>query len=105
MKWMRTLGMATAVLAAIGGSALVGSPASADWNGKPCQVQITEPGVTGNAWGWCDGTGPQRYEIWIKCENGKTYVSASKPWFGDRRGASVWCPSGLWAVTAGGRRA
>jgi hypothetical protein len=51
-------------------------------------------GYSTSAWGWCDGTGPQRYGIYAACSNGYVYESSSQPWFGDRRGAWVYCPSG-----------
>ncbi|WP_018653853.1 hypothetical protein [Actinomadura flavalba] len=64
-------------------------------NGKGCDFTVR----TSNVWGWCDGTGPERYRIYVKCSNGRWYPSASAPWWGDRRGATAYCPSGT-RVTA-----
>lgn len=70
-----------------------------DWNGY-CSLTAYRT----SAWGWCDGTGPQRYQILARC-NGVLYGSASTPWFGDRRGAWVYCPSGTVVTAVGWRRA
>lgn len=59
-------------------------------------------GYSASAWGWCDGTGPQRYAIYAACTNGYVYKSSSHPWFGDRRGAWVYCPSGTYLEFAYG---
>lgn len=64
-------------------------------NGNGCDFSVYSTKV----WGWCDGRGPERYAIYAKCSNGRWYKSSSHPWWGDRRGAWVYCPSGT-RVTA-----
>jgi len=98
-KWIgAAMAMAVMSLVSVVG---VASPAQADWNGW-CGGWDVESTM---AWGWCDGTGPQRYEIHVQCNDGNWYASAVKPWFGDRRGAWAVCPSGLWAINVGWARA
>jgi hypothetical protein len=72
----------------------------ADWNGN-CTWNL----YSTSDWGWCDGTGPQRYQILAHCSNGYWYGSSSTPWFGDRRGAWAYCPSGTYRDGYGWQRA
>jgi len=115
-SWIRRLigragvvGAAFALMSAVAvaPSAMAAPPASGDavvvpndWNGY-CQTDT----YSTSAWGWCDGTGPQRYAIYILCSNSGVYKSSSTPWFGDRNGAWAYCPSGTAAVSSWGGRA
>ena len=74
----------------------LGGPVAQGPNGN-CPVQIYATKV----WGWCDGTGPERYRIYVYCTDGRYYGSSATPWFGDRRGAWAYCPSGSYASFAG----
>jgi hypothetical protein len=74
---------------ALTGLATSVSPASADSNGH-CYVYKESPT---SVWGWCDGTGPQRYQILSLCQDGAEYPSVATPWYGDRNGAWTGCPS------------
>lgn len=75
------------------------NPQPADHNGY-CAFSMSQTSV----WGWCDGTGPQRYQIIAHCSNGGVYGSSIKPWFGDQNGATAYCPSGTTATGTGWRR-
>jgi hypothetical protein len=55
-------------------------------------------GGTGTFSGWCDGNGPQTYEPIVKCANGHSYAGVQR-WFGDRRGSTAQCPSGVKATS------
>ena len=92
--------VASAVIASGAVVGITATPALADWNGY-CATQ----NYSTSAWGWCDGTGPQRYAIYILCSNSGVYQSSSHPWFGDRRGAWAYCPSGTYTVASWGARA
>ncbi|GIH69373.1 hypothetical protein Mth01_16260 [Sphaerimonospora thailandensis] len=54
---------------------------------------------------WCDGTGPERYGASIVCAKGsktKQIDYSNGPWFGDRRGITMTCPSGWTRATQWG---
>lgn len=63
------------------------------WNGK-CH---TNWATSTQANLWCDGKGPERYGASIVCTKGKKTKQINYnngPWFGDRRGITMTCPSG-----------
>jgi hypothetical protein len=101
MKIKRMIGVAAMAVMSVAGLVGVASPAQADFNGY-CGGWDIQPTM---AWGWCDGTGPQRYYIWVKCTDGGWYHSSIAPWFGDRRGAWAQCPPGRGAIDVGWSRA
>jgi hypothetical protein len=74
----------------------LGGPVTNGWNGD-CPVAL----YATKAWGYCDGTGPQRYQLYAYCTDGRYYGSGVTPWFGDRRGAWVYCPSGSYVSYVG----
>ncbi|WP_214415943.1 hypothetical protein [Sphaerisporangium fuscum] len=90
--------------AAVAGALLIAPAAHADWNGY-CDIQHYQGSGTGYATGWCDGTGPQKYQVGVKCTNGVWYWSAGAKAFGDRTGLSAYCPSGKGATAHTMRRA
>ncbi|MEU1736029.1 hypothetical protein [Streptosporangium sp. NPDC020145] len=73
--------------------------ANADYNGG-CAIAHCQ----GSGTGWCDGTGPQKYQIGVKCGNNVWYWSAGAKAFGDRTGLSAYCPSGYASLNHGWRR-
>ncbi|MFI7536767.1 hypothetical protein [Streptosporangium sp. NPDC049376] len=86
------------------GAALLAAPAAnADYNGS-CTIAHYQGSGTGYATGWCDGTGPQKYQIGVKCGNNVWYWSAGAKAFGDRTGLSAYCPSGYASLNHGWRR-
>ncbi|MFI1294395.1 hypothetical protein ACH4VM_39555 [Streptomyces sp. NPDC020792] len=93
---LRKVAMVAITAAAV---ALPAVPAAASesgisgWNGK-CYTNWT---TTTQANVWCDGTGPERYGASIVCTKGTSTRQldyANGPWFGDRRGITMTCPSG-----------
>ena len=86
---VRAAGLALAGVTAAVGVAAPAQARPAGWNGH-CTLSLH----TASAWGWCDGTGPQTYTIWVYCTDGRWSPSYNHPWFGDRRGAWAFCYSG-----------
>jgi hypothetical protein len=102
---MRRLTRTLVIVAVAGAAALVpgsalaapeASTARGSWIG-PCSGTKSLASV----WGWCDGNGPTwTYRSFVECSDVVPYGGPER-WAGDRRGSSVGCPSGTWAVRGG----
>lgn len=90
--------------AAMAGGLLIAPAAHADWNGY-CDIQHYNGGGRGYATGWCDGTGPQKYQVAVKCADGAWRYSSGAKAFGDRSGLTAYCPAGMKANAHSMRRA
>ncbi|MER7209915.1 hypothetical protein ABZ470_28895 [Streptosporangium sp. NPDC020072] len=89
--------------AAFGAALLAAPAANADWNGT-CAISYYQQSGTGHATGWCGGTGPEKYQIGVKCANGLWYWSLFAKDFGDTTGLTADCPTGYAAVGYDWRR-
>lgn len=97
------LGIISSAIVA-GGVTLTAPAAFADWNGD-CYITHDGTSSTGSAWGWCDGTGPQKFQVGVKCSNQTWYWSANSHAFGDQRDLIAYCPTGKKAIQHTMRRA
>ena len=88
-----TIAITAAALALPALPAAASELSASGWNGK-C---YTNWSTKTQANVWCDGTGPGRYGASMVCTKGslaKQVNGNNGPWYGDRRGITLTCPSG-----------